>query len=178
MKNEIIIQKAEFNPRIKAYLLVIVSLVMFSTVMGIPLLIFWFAGLGQYICKRYYNNLKCRLTDKQLIYKKGVLVKVEKTIPLENIQDLTFLSGPILSWFGIKILKIETAGSSKPQGADMKLIGIIEADDFKEKVLDQREILKSKNSKSYQTPIKEESNKELVDILKDIKSLLEEIKNK
>lgn len=176
MKNELVIQKADFNPRIKKYLLIMVAIVMVSTIAGIPLLLFWFLGLGQYICKRYYENLKCRLTDKHLIYKKGVLVKVEKTIPLENIQDLTFLSGPILNWFGIKVLKIETAGSSKPQGADMKLMGIVDADNFKEKVLDQRELIKSKSFNVQSQP--QQENSEIVSLLKDIKTLLTEMKNK
>ena len=176
MKNETIIQKADFSPKIKGYILIISALVMISTIVGIPFLLFWFLGLGQYICKKYYKNLKCQLTDKHLIYKKGVLVKVEKTIPLENIQDLTFLSGPILEWFDLKILKIETAGSSKPGGADMKLIGIIDADNFKEKVLDQRDLLKVKPG-SIQSGSHNE-NKEIIDILNEIKGLLVDIKNK
>ena len=44
--------------------------------------------------------------------------------------------------------------------------------------LDQREKLKSETSKMYHAPAKEGSDKQLVDILKDIKTLLEEIKNK
>ena len=176
MKPEVIIQKAEFNPKIKRYLLIVVAFVMFTTIIGIPILLFWFLGLGQYICRRYYDNLTCRLTDRHLIYKKGILVKVEKTIPLENIQDLTFLEGPILSYFGLKILKIETAGHSKPQGSDMKLIGIIDADIFKEKILDQREIIKTEPGKVHKQT--QENNTEIIDVLMEIKTILLDMKNK
>ena len=70
--DSIIIQPAEFNPRIKEYLLVYVAFIMTITVVGIPLLIIWFLGYGQYICKRYYENLKCKLTDRHLVFAKGI----------------------------------------------------------------------------------------------------------
>ena len=89
------VQTAEFNPKIKTYLLLVIGFIMFVTVAGIPLLIFWFLGVGQYFCRKYYENLKCKLTDRHLVYKKGVLFKVEKTIPLENIQNLTFIENPL-----------------------------------------------------------------------------------
>jgi putative membrane protein len=72
-----------------------------------------------------------------------VWFRVEKTIPLENIQDLTFVVNPLLTVLGLKILKIETAGHSEKSGADMKLIGIQQAESFKEQVLQQREVLVS-----------------------------------
>jgi len=139
-----LVEQAEFNPRIKTYLLWVIALFIFITVIGIPLLILWFLGLGQYISKRYYSNLTCRLTERHLEFKKGVLFKVEKTIPLENIQDLTFIQNPLLNLFDLRILKIETAGNSNPRGSDMKLIGILNTSDFKKKVLEQRELLKKR----------------------------------
>jgi len=171
-----IIQQAEFNPKIKRYFTLYIALILTITLVGIPLLIIWFLGLGQYISKRFYDNLKCKLTNRHLEFKKGVFFKVEKTIPLENIQDLTFIENPLLKYLDLRILKIETAGQSNPQGSDMKLIGIVNSSDFKKKVLHQREMLKSgvkiDNSNS------ESSNKEIVDLLKEIKGVLDDIKNK
>lgn len=171
-----IIQSAEFNPKIKLYLLLSVAFIMTLTIVGIPFLIFWFLGLGQYICSRYYENLKCKLTARHLEFKKGVLFKVEKTIPLENIQDLTFIENPLLKYLDLRILKIETAGQSNPQGSDMKLIGIINSSDFKEKVLHQRELLKTDNR--IDNIKSETSNEQIVDLLKEIKDILNDIKNK
>ncbi len=171
-----IIQSAEFNPKIKVYLLLYVAFILTMTVVGIPLLVFWFLGLGQYICRRFYENLKCELTVRHLEFKKGVLFKVEKTIPLENIQDLTFIENPLLKYFDLRILKIETAGQSNPQGSDMKLIGIINPSDFKEKVLHQRELLKTENRMDNRQS--ETSNEQIVDLLKEIKDILNDIKNK
>jgi len=39
-------------------------------------------------------------------FKKGMMFRVEKTIPLENIQDLTFLDNPFLRWFDLRCDRI------------------------------------------------------------------------
>ncbi|MEM9052713.1 MAG: PH domain-containing protein, partial [Bacteroidota bacterium] len=145
---------------------------------GIPLLLFWFLGVGQYYTRRYYNGLMCQLTERHLEFKKGVLFKVEKTIPLENIQDLTFVDNPILQWLDLRILKIETAGHSNAQGADMKLIGIVDTQNFKDKVLDQRERLKNGQAGMMGSKHSSSENSELMDVLHEIKGLLQDIKNK
>lgn len=171
-----IIQTAEFNPKIKSYILLSVAFILTITVAGIPFLIFWFIGLGQYISRRYYENLKCKLTDRHLEFKKGVLFKVEKTIPLENIQDITFIENPLLKYLDLRILKIETAGQSNPQGSDMKLVGIISSLDFKEKVLHQRELLRTEHRVDNRQT--ETGNKQIADLLGEIKDILNDIKNK
>lgn len=169
-----IIKQAEFNPNIKNYILFFVSFFFVISIMGIPLLIIWFLGVGQTLSKRYYEHLECRLTEKHLEFKKGILFKVEKTIPLENIQDLTFIENPLLKYFDLRILKIETAGQSNMKGSDMKLIGIIDAIKFKKQVLDQREKL---TSRSYTTTT-ENTNQQTNKLLEEIRDLLTDIRNK
>ena len=172
----IIIQKAAFNPKIKAYVKMVVAFFMFVSVAGIPFLLIWFLGLGQYFSKRFYENLQCELTNRNLQFRKGVLFKVEKTIPLENIQDLTFIQNPLLNAFGLKILKIETAGSSNQHGADMKLIGIVDANEFKQKVMHQREMLTSGNRANSNNNVN--NNNQNTELLTQIRDLLKDIKNK
>ena len=170
------LETAEFNPKIKAYLLISIALIMTVTLIGIPFLIIWFLGLGQYYCKRFYENLVCTLSERHLNFKKGVLFKVEKTIPLENIQDLTFLENPLLKAFNLRILKIETAGQSNPQGSDMKLIGILDTIKFRNKVLRQRELLSTEVLKPPKT--NESSQDQVLNELKEIRNLLREIRDK
>ncbi|MDU8887137.1 PH domain-containing protein [Yeosuana sp. MJ-SS3] len=172
-ENNLIIQ-AEFNPKIKRYILFYVAFFFFISVMGIPLLLFWFLGIGQTLSKRYYEHLDCRLTEKHLEFRKGYLFKVEKTIPLENIQDLTFIENPLLKYFDLRILKIETAGQSNMKGSDMKLVGIIDALKFKKQVLDQREKL---TRRSYTTTT-ENSSQQTNILLEEIKDLLTDIRDK
>lgn len=170
------IQVAEFNPRIKQYITIVVGLIMFATIIGIPILIIWLLGLGPYFSRRYYENLECKLTNRHLEYRKGVFFKVEKTIPLENIQDLTFIQNPILNYFDLRILKIETAGSSNPKGSDMSLIGIIGMADFKKSVLKQRAVLIAEDKKDGSATA--DQDKQIIDLLTDIRGLLSEMKNK
>lgn len=167
------IKQAEFNPRIKNYIFFVIAFFLFITVIGIPILIFWFLGMGQYFSKHYYEHLQCNLTDRHLEFKKGVFFKVEKTIPLENIQDLTFIENPILKYFDLRVLKIETAGHSNPKGSDMQLIGIIDALKFKEEVLEQREAIKTNNNSTLET-----NNNQTNLLLEEIRDLLNDIKNK
>ncbi len=178
MENEPkLIQKADFNPKISTYILLLVALFITLSFIGIPLLLVWFLGLGQYFGKRYYKSLRCELTTKHLEFEKGVFFKVEKTIPLENIQDLTFVQNPILSYLGLKILKVETAGSSGGQnGSDMKLVGIEGAHEFKKKVLAQRELLHSNSNENFTSSSNTVTDN--TEILKEIKKVLLEINSK
>ena len=98
---------------------------------------------------------------------------VEKTIPLENIQDLTFLQNPILNLLELRVLKIETAGGSNPDGSDMKLIGIVEAEKFKQQVLEQRELRVSQPKGDVSVSKEDES----LEVLREIRNLLKEIKS-
>ena len=179
MKQAKLIQEATFSPKIKTYILLSVGFFLLITIIGIPILIIWLLGFGQYVSKRYYQNLKCKLTTRHLIFSKGAFFKVEKTIPLENIQDLTFLQNPILNLLDLRVLKIETAGSSNPHGSDMKLIGIVQAEEFKQQVLEQREILIRKPEKSEKDPKENESLEvllEIRDLLKQMRSATEQKK--
>ncbi|MCP4884077.1 MAG: PH domain-containing protein [Flavobacteriales bacterium] len=166
-----IIKKAEFSLKIKTYILLSVGFFLFITIIGIPFLIIWLLGFGQYFSRRYYENLNCKLTSRHLIFRKGAFFMVEKTIPLENIQDLTFLQNPILNLLELRILKIETAGGSNPDGSDMKLVGIVEAEKFKQQVLDQRELL----VRQPKSEVSESKKDESIEVLREIRDLLKEI---
>lgn len=103
--------EATFEPRLKTYINVVVTGTMAITIFGIVLIPLWLI-LGRYYLNKYFENLYCELTTRALHFKKGVLVTTERTIPLDKIQDLTFKEGPLLKYFGLSILKVETAGQS------------------------------------------------------------------
>ena len=168
-----LVQKATFSSAVRKYILIMPCLFMLLSVVGIPLIFVWFLGPGWMISKRYFEGLSCELTSSKLKFSKGVLVRVDKTIPLENIQDLTFIEGPILKAFGLSVLKIETAGSSGPHSANMRLIGIENAREFRNNVLDQRDKMKARNN----APVGHSSNDDLLSVMREIKDVLVEIKN-
>ena len=135
---------ATINPLIKPFLVVQIGFLMCITIIGIPLALLWFLGVGRWWAQHYYDRLECHLSDKTLRYRKGILVQVEKTIPLENIQDVTFVEGPILRHFHLSTLKFETAGSSAGQAGEMHLTGVMDAQSFRNRILAARDALKQR----------------------------------
>jgi membrane protein YdbS with pleckstrin-like domain len=134
--------KAAFNPLIRPYLVVTIGFTFAITIVGIPLAVIWFLGVGQWWARHYFDKLECELTDRTLRFRKGILVQVEKTIPLENLQDVTFVEGPILKRFDLSTLRFETAGQSTGQANDLTLTGIIDAHEFRNRILAAREALR------------------------------------
>lgn len=134
--------RARFNPLIKPFLVMKIGLTMVFTVVGIPLAIVWFLGAGRWWAQHYFDRLECQLGARSLRFRKGILVTTEKTIPLENIQDVTFIEGPILKHFNLSTLKFETAGHSVGQASDMHLTGIIDAQAFRARIMQAREALR------------------------------------
>lgn len=135
---------AEFNSLIRPYLVVTIGLTLASTIIGLPLAVIWFCGVGQWWARHYFAKLECGLSEKTLRYRKGILVQIEKTIPLENIQDVTFIEGPLLRYFHLSTLKFETAGHTAGQANNMQLTGIINAHEYRNHILAAREALKQR----------------------------------
>ena len=161
-----ILFKASFNPIVRSYIFVYVAFILFVSIIGIPLLIIWLCGLGQWYSKHYFELLECELSERSLRFRKGSLFTSEKTIPLENIQDMTFIEGPLLRKFNLSIFKVETAGRSESNSSEMDLVGLIDAHLFRDKVFEQRKVLSDKrNTKSNE------------DILSEINSTLQRIEN-
>lgn len=167
-----ILLKAEFNPKIKKYLLVFGSLLLCATLVGIVLLPI-FLIIAPIFIKKYFNRLSAELTTRALRFEKGLIFHVERTIPLDKIQDLTFKEGPLLKKFDLAILKIETAGNTGAGQSDLTLIGIKGATNFRNRVLDQRDMVTDNKSSSDS-----ESDGITVKLLKEIRDSLKVIEQK
>lgn len=168
----VILHTARFNPLIRPYLLWYVAFFLTISVVGIVLLPIWLLGVGQWWSRHYFAKLECELTDRALRFRKGILVQTEKTIPLENIQDVTFIEGPVLRYFELCILKFETAGQSLGQAHAMQLVGIIDAQQLRNQILEQRQHLL--NSRGAAAPA-DDTNAlltEIRDALRDIRDSL------
>jgi len=135
---------AKFNPLYRPYLVVSIGLALAVSIVGLPLAIIWFCGVGQWWARHYFDLMQCTLDAKALRFRKGILFQVEKTIPLENIQDVTFIEGPVLRHFQLATLKFETAGHSAGQASDMHLTGIIDAHEFRNRILERRDALRQR----------------------------------
>jgi putative membrane protein len=112
--------------------------------------------------------MECLLTDKAFKVSWVMLVRIEKTIPLDKITDMGMVQGPIMRLFDLHKLTIETAGQSG-KGALVSLTGIIDAKSFRESVLNQREAIAATSSHSPPETGRQEPS--------DASSLLSEIRD-
>lgn len=151
MSEDRIIRTATFNPKVCNYWLLSISIVFVATVIGIPLLLIWLP-VGMYFTRKYLSRMSCELTEKTLKVNKGMWVRTEKTIPLEKITDLGMVQGPIMRHYDLHTLSIETAGQSGPAAALVALCGIVDAKDFREAVLKQRDCLREQGPKPVAPP--------------------------
>jgi putative membrane protein len=172
--NEGAVWRAKFNPLIRPYLVLYGAFILVMTLVGIPLAVIWLLGVGQWWARHYFDKLECELGDTHLRFRKGILFQVEKTIPLENIQDVTFIEGPLLRYFHLSVLKFETAGQSMGQSHDMRLIGLIDAHDYRNAILQRREALRQRQHASA-APTASTSSDEQTALLRAIHARIEEI---
>lgn len=182
MTEEIILREATFSPRVKTYIFFVVLFFLITSIIGWIVIPFWIFGLGQYMSGKYFKTLSCQITNKNLKFSKGLIIHIEKTIPVENIQDLSFVGGPILRYFGLTLIKIETAGGGGggPHNQNMmSMLGINDAESFKTQILQQREIVINQKH-GYGTISTNQVQSQTIDntqLLIDIKNELVEIKN-
>ncbi len=170
------LRKADFNPKVKPYFMlstVIICLVV--PVVGwiaLPFALF----LGGVLIQKYLDNLSCVLTERTLELKKGILNKTESTIPLEKITDLQMFQGPIMRHFGLHGFKVETAGQSNTgPGSLLSIIGIVDAPEFRQAVLAQRDVLHDgpKKKRSAEAADDPDPIDEIRDALLRIEKLIE-----
>jgi len=136
---ELILWEAEFDPRVRTYWLLSGAGFLTISIVGIVLLPLWFA-IGSWATGHYLRRMRCTLREKTLQVSKGVLQRVEKTVPLDKITDVGIVQGPIMRYLGLEALSVETAGQSS-QGALVKLIGVVETRDFRAAILRQRDVV-------------------------------------
>jgi membrane protein YdbS with pleckstrin-like domain len=170
-QDEILIKQAVFNPKVRKYIFIVGAWYLLLMIITIPLMIVWLCGFGQWLSGAFFKTLSCRLTNKNLTFAKGLVIHTEKTIPLENIQDISFVGGPILRWFGLTMIRLETAGASAHGTGMMSLFGIEDSENFKNLILQQREIVKDKYAQHVN-----QNDKDIFEEMKDelvaIKELL------
>lgn len=139
MNEEKVLWDAEFNPKVTLYWLLSGTIVLTAMIVTIPLLPIWLLA-GSLVTKKYLDSHRCTLTNRNLKFAKGILVRQEKTVPLDRITDLGLTQGPIMRALEIEALSVETAGQSS-QGSLIRLAGIKDGRAFRDAVLKQRDLV-------------------------------------
>lgn len=170
--SERVIFEATFNPAVKTYWLLSLLLVSSITIVGIPFLIISIP-LFFLISGKILAAMSAVITERKLVVKRGVFNKEEKSIPLEKITDVAMVQGPLMRLFNLYRLSFETAGQSA-QGALVSLIGINDANAFRETILSQKDKLLTNTSAFPKDKVDENDDlKLLIESVQRIEQLLE-----
>ena len=178
-KNEEIVEKAVFDKSaiIKYYWFGLIWLCI--PIVTIPLAVL-IAIIYMIVLDRVISNWECTLTTRALHVKKGVLNKLEKTVPLEKITDLQMNQGFIMRSFDLRKIAVETAGQSGP-GSLISLLGVKDTERFRRDVLDQRDRMGERSAQTVGDGHASSSNQpsehmdEIRNSLKRTNELLEEL---
>jgi membrane protein YdbS with pleckstrin-like domain len=99
----------------------------------LPLIVLYICGVACFAVT-WVKVLRYGLTDAALLINKGIWFKSRKTIPLDKITDLEFIQGPLLRFFGMWIIKVQTAGTGSQMPVAM-LIGVRSPEQIREEIL-------------------------------------------
>ena len=131
--------EAQFDRKIIGWARLVVCGFLFISVVGILLIPFWWL-LSYWYGAEYMRRVSARLTTNALEIKIGVFFRKESTIPLNRITDIRLHDGPLMRHYGLRGLKVETAGSGgQNASSEGNLIGVIDAEGFRDAVLSQRQ---------------------------------------
>jgi len=155
--NNLVLKSATFDPKVQQYWMLMAaffSVLALVTILLLPIVlaIVWLVG------GRILAAMSAQLLTQKLVVKRGIFFKEEKSIPLEKITDVGLSQGPIMRMFGLYRLSFETAGQSG-HGALVSLLGVENASDFREAILEQKDNLtasipaKSSNEESPQNQL-------------------------
>ena len=168
------ILEARFDPGIAGHGRLVICLVLLVTLVGAPLIPF-----ALLFCRWYYpqylDRLSARLTTQAVEIQKGVFFRKESTIPLNRITDVRLHDGPIMRRYGIRGLKVETAGQAgQNAGSEGDLIGIIDAPAMRDAILRQRQIVMGGEEASAPTASTPDGDAGLLTEIRDILARIEE----
>jgi putative membrane protein len=150
MSRSPILREARIQPEVIRYHLTGTTIFLLVTVVGILLLPI-VLPIVAWVMKRYYERLSVVLTRRDLKVERGIFQREEKSIPLEKITDLAVYQGPLMRFFNLKGIRIETAGQSA-QGALVTVLGIENVDQFRDAVLDQRDRVSEREEPEQAAP--------------------------
>ena len=166
--------EARFDPKVASHGRVLLSLWALVTLVGIPFIPFMLLATLWYY-PEYLRRISARLTTNAVEIRKGVFFRKEATIPLNRITDVRLHDGPVMRHYGLRGLRVETAGQSgQDASSEGDLVGVVDAAEFRDLILRQRQKVLS-GEEARQAPAAElaGSTSELLTEIRDILARIE-----
>ncbi len=174
-----VIAEAQFDNRISSWARLIISGYLCISVVGILLIPFWWA-MSFWYGAEYLRRVSARLTANAVEIRIGMFFRKESTIPLNRITDVRLHDGPLMRHYGLRGLKVETAGSSGAQSGNSEgnLIGVVDAEAFRNVVLAQRQMVIDAESGRAPTAVPEAASTSSDAVLVEIRDILARIETR
>lgn len=128
-----------------------------------------------YWIPKYYDTIFYKLTESEIIWKRGVWFRKMGVVPYNRITNIDILQGPISRMLRIASLKIQTAGySATSHGygglAEIRLDGIEEFEELRELIMEN---IRGRKPVAVETYEEENINLKILNELTKIRKLLE-----
>ena len=169
------VYEAKFDPRLITYSAWLISLFLAVSVVGVLLIPFWLAVSGWYGREFLRRVSAARVTTQAVEIRKGVFFRKEATIPLNRITDVRLHDDPLMRYFGLRGLRVETAGQSGPQaGSEGDLVGVVDAVEMRNAILLQRQQVLDAPGESTAPKAAPEGSAHVLTEIRDILARIEE----
>jgi len=124
-----------------------------------------------YWIPKYYDSIVYKLTENEIIWKRGVWFKNTGIVPYNRITNIDITQGPISRKLGIAALKIQTAGYSGQQTrSEIRINGIEEFEELREVIMG---FVKGKKPVAVETYEEENIDSRILNEVVRIRKLLE-----
>ena len=97
-------------------------------------------AFAAYWIPKYYDTLKYKLTQNEMVWRRGVWFRKTGIVPYNRITNIDIEQGPVSRALGIGSLKIQTAGYSGAAGgtghpAEIRIEGVIHFEELRATIM-------------------------------------------
>ncbi len=145
----------------------------FTVILGFLIPILAILIFVSYWIPKYYDTMLYKLTQNELIWRRGVWFKNTGIVPYNRITNIDIVQGPVSRSLGIASIKIQTAGYSGPAGggriAEITIEGMEQFEDLRELIMG---FVRGKKPIAVET-YEEDINLKILDELVKIRELMQ-----
>lgn len=149
------------------------TVLLFSIILVMALVL-----VSEFLINAYYQSIEYEISETEISIKKGIITKSTTIIPFRTVTNLIIKRDFLDRLYGITTLIVETAGESGKTEPEGKLIGLYEATELAEEIinhirkLDPPKYIRETVSNSKQSPTNLKLLSAIKEALKKIESKL------
>ncbi|MDY0267064.1 MAG: PH domain-containing protein [Methanimicrococcus sp.] len=84
----------------------------------------------------YYESIVYHLNETEMTWRRGVWFRTTGIVPYNRITHIDIVQGPIMRFFKISNLKIQTAGNSGKNTSEISMIGMSDPEPLRALIMD------------------------------------------